>query len=86
MGDLAHTLFQHWKRLLLAYSPPSSREEPEGGFLSDLSYSSEEEQVEEVVTVPPVGTVPPTAFNFIIIIIVLGVMSVKCNVYCQHFG
>ena len=36
------------------YSPP--REEPEGGFLSDLSYSKEE--MEEVVAVPPGGDSP----------------------------
>ena len=48
---LAHALAEQWKRLCMAYSPP--REEPEGGFLSDLSYSQE-----EVVTVPPGGYSP----------------------------
>ena len=37
LGDLAHALAVQWKRLCMAYSPP--REELEGGFLSDLSYS-----------------------------------------------
>ena len=32
------------------------QEEPEGGFLSDLSYS--EEEMEEVVAVPPGGDSP----------------------------
>ena len=60
MGDLAHALVQQWKRLVMAYSPPSSpssrssqaREEQEGQFLSDLSYTSEEEEMGEVVAVP----------------------------------
>ena len=51
---LAHALAEQWKRLCMAYSPP--REEPEGGFLSDLSYS--EEEMEEVVAVPPGGDSP----------------------------
>ena len=38
----------------MAYSPP--REEQEGQFLSDLSYS--EEEMEEVVAVPPGGDIP----------------------------
>ena len=54
MGDLAHALAVQWKRLCMTYSPP--REELEGGFLSDLSYS--EEEMEEVVAVPPVGDLP----------------------------
>ena len=54
VGDLAHALAEQWKRLCMAYSPP--REEPEGGFLSDLSYS--EEEMEEVVAVPPGGDLP----------------------------
>ena len=42
----------------MAYSPPSSpsslgREDPEGQFLSDLSFSEEEEEMREVVAVPP---------------------------------
>ena len=47
VGELAHALAEQWKRLCMAYSPP--REEQEGQFLSDLSYSEEE----EVVAVPP---------------------------------
>ena len=64
MGDLAHALVQQWKRLVMAYSPPSSpssrssqarsstEEEQEGQFLSDLSYTSEEEEMGKVVAVP----------------------------------
>ena len=54
VGDLAHALAEQWKRLCMAYSPP--REEQEGQFLSDLSYSKEE--MEEVVAVPPGGDIP----------------------------
>ena len=54
VGDLAYALATQWKRLCMAYSPP--REELEGGFLSDLSYS--EEEMEEVVAVPPGGDIP----------------------------
>ena len=55
VGDLAYALVVQWKRLCMAYSPP--REEPVGQFLSDISYS-EEEEMEEVVAVPPGGDSP----------------------------
>ena len=59
VGELAHALVQQWKRLLMAYSPP--REEQEGGFLDDLSFSEEEEEeMGEVVAVPPGGWDSPT--------------------------
>ena len=51
VGDLAHALATQWKRLCMAYSPP--REELEGGFLDDLSFSEDEEEMREVVAVPP---------------------------------
>ena len=51
VGELAHALAEQWKRLCMAYSPP--REEQEGGFLDDLSFSEDEEEMREVVAVPP---------------------------------
>ena len=52
VGDLAHALATQWKRMCMAYSPP--REEQEGQFLDDMSFSEEEEdEMGEVVTVLP---------------------------------
>ena len=68
VGDLAHALATQWKRMCMAYSPP--REEQEGQFLDDMSFSEEEEEeMGEVVTVLPGGDSPDNTsdeFDFFI--------------------
>ena len=54
----AYALAEQWKRLCMAYSPP--REEQEGGFLDDMSFTSEEEMM-EVVPPGPKGDNPTSS-------------------------
>ena len=68
VGELAQALTRQWKRLCMAYSPP--REEPgrsQGEFLDDMSFS--EEEMSEMVAVPPGGDSPTDSsddFDFFI--------------------